>query len=213
MSVVELAACQVFVREADYGSEEAFDSLLERIGARLGAARARTESGAFTHPCLAVFPEMIGAMLPLVGQLDVVRGATTTDGALARIALRQPLAIARAMAHGRRLSPSVGFLLANGAEARRRYRDAFARFAGRHDAWVVAGSALLPANAHGDLSERFEPEGGRVYNTSYAFAPDGRLVGCTRKVNLVPEVETGLGLTPGEPGALEPIATPCHRQR
>jgi predicted amidohydrolase len=177
------------------------------VGRRLDAARARRPDGSFAHPCLAVFPEMIGAFLPLVGRSAIVARARTTDGALGRAALFELGAIASAVIR-RRVSPKVGFLLAVAPEVWRLYRGAFRRFARAHGAWVVAGSALLPENAHGDLDDRFAPRDGRVYNTSYAFAPDGRHVGVTRKVNLVPTLEDTLGLSPGRADDLRPIRTP-----
>lgn len=208
MSLVELAACQVFVTAKDYASQRAFESMLARVGARLDAVRARDEHGGFRHPCLAVFPEMIGAFLPLVDHVDAVRGARTTDGALTRVALRSLPSLLGAMARHGATSPRLGFLLAAAPEVWRFYRGAFGRFARAHGCWTIAGSALLPKNLHGDRADRFEPEDGRVYNTSFAFAPDGAQVGCVRKVNLVPTLEDALGLSPGRADELTPIATP-----
>ena len=211
MPTVEIAACQVHVTAGDYASAARFEALLERVGRRLDAARARRPDGAFAHECLAVFPEMIGAFLPLAGRSEAARRASTMDGALARVALRSLPAIARAMRAGRTLSPTIGLLLAAAPGVRALYAGAFRRFAIAHSAWVVAGSALLPRNALGDLADAFEPDGGRVYNTSYTFAPDGRLAGCARKVNLVPTLEDTLGLSPGSPAELRPVEAPFGR--
>lgn len=205
---VELAACQVHVTPEDYASAEAFEAMLFRVGDKLDKARARAPSGAYEHPCLAVFPEMIGGFLPLAGRLDVVRGARTVDEALTKVALRSPFRMASAMLRGKTARTSVGFLLAVAPEVRRIYREAFSRFAQRHQAWTVAGSALLPRNAHGNLAASYAPAEGRVYNTSYTFNPAGRHVNVTRKVNLVPTVEDTLGLSPGRRGELMPFSTP-----
>ncbi|HVK70117.1 MAG TPA: carbon-nitrogen hydrolase family protein, partial [Polyangium sp.] len=159
-------------------------------------------------PCLAVFPEMIGAFLPLVGRLDTVRGARTVDEALTKVALRSPFRMASAMFRGKTARTSVGFLLAVAPDVQRLYREAFARFARRYETWTVAGSALLPRNAHGNLADSFSPADGRVYNTSYTFNPAGRHVSVSRKVNLVPTVEDTLGLSPGRRGELMPFSTP-----
>lgn len=206
-SEVELAACQVHVTAEDYASAAHFERMLHRIGARLAAARAR-QGEAYAHPCLAVFPEMIGTFLPLAGRLDQVRGARTTDEALTRVALSSLPRMASAMLRGRTTSMKVGFLLAAAGEVRRVYRESFARFARQYRCWTVAGSAILPRNAHGDLADPFEPADGRVYNTSYVFDPEGRHVGAVRKVNLVPTVEDALGLTPGPAEELAAVATP-----
>lgn len=211
MAVIEIAACQVHVTLDDYASEESFAAMLARAGERLDRLRARDERGRFAHECVAVFPEMIGTFLPIAGRSRLVRGARTTDGALARVALRSLPDVARAMLAAGTPSPKIGFLLAAAAEVRRIYRSAFSELARRHRLWVVAGSALLPRNARGDLADAFEPEGGRVYNTSYAFAPDGSHVGATRKVNLVPTLEDRLGLSPGDAAEITPFEAPFGR--
>lgn len=211
MPLIELAACQVFIQLSDYTSEERFHRMLDRIGRRLDAQRARTDDGRFANECLAVFPEMIGAFLPVAGRASWIGGARTTDGALARIAARSLPSLVGSMIRGRTPSTKVGFLLAVSPRVRRIYRDAFRWFARQHQCWVVAGSALLPRNAYGDLADRFEPEGGRVFNTSYAFDPEGRHVGCVRKVNLVPTLEDTLGLSPGSPDELTPLETSFGR--
>lgn len=208
MPVVDLAACQVHIELSDYASEERFHRLLDRVGGRLDARRPRRPDGSFAHECLAVFPEMIGAYLPVAGRASAIGRAETVDGALTRIAARSIPSVLKAMLGGRTRSAKVGALLAFAPEVRRIYRDAFRRFAREHACWVVAGTALLPASAYGDLSDRFEPSGGRVYNTSYAFDPEGRHVSCVRKVNLVPTLEDALGLSPGRPDDLRPFATP-----
>jgi predicted amidohydrolase len=119
--------------------------------------------------------------------------------------------VARAMRAAGSWSPKIGFLLAVAPAVRRIYRSAFADFARQHRAWVIAGSALLPRNAHGETADDFSPADGRVYNTSYAFAPDGAHVGATRKVNLVPTLEDRLGLSPGAAGDVVPFETPFGR--
>ena len=211
MPRVELAACQVHVSLADYASEDSFVAMLDRTGKRLDEARAKDAAGQFLHTCVAVFPEMIGAFLPIAGRSRLIRGARTTDGALTRVALRHLPAVVRAMRKGSVLSPKVGFLLAVAPEVRRLYRASFSAFARRHAAWVVAGSALLPRNARGETAHEFAPADGRVYNTSYAFAPDGAHVGATRKVNLVPTLEDALGLSPGDARDVIPFETPFGR--
>jgi predicted amidohydrolase len=200
----DLAACQVHVTPEDYASEEHFNRMLDRMGERLSVARGARQDTA----CLAVFPEMIGAFLPLAGRLDLVRGAKTTDEALTKVARCSLGRLGAAMLRGKTTNTNVGFLLSVATDVRRMYRDAFSRFSRRYGAWTVAGSVILPRNAYGDLADPFVPAEGRVYNTSYTFDPEGRHVGVSRKVNLVPTVEDKLGLSPGRKGELWPVSTP-----
>ena len=206
-TTVELAACQVHISPETYASEASFDAMLDRMGRRL--EEARTNRGhEYAYPCVAVFPEMIGTFLPLVNRLDRVRDAKTTDEALGRVARGALWDIVGAMVRGKTRKTTIGFLLAVGPEVRRKYRNAFSRFAQRYNVWTVAGSALLPRNAFGDLTDEFAPADGRIYNTSYIFNPRGRHVGVVRKVNLVPTVEDTMGLSPGTQYDLWPVSTP-----
>ncbi len=93
----------------------------------------------------------------------------------------------------------------------RAYRRAFRDAARRLDATVVAGSIILPDNEAGLDADDLRPLDGRLYNLSYTFAPDGRCVDVTRKVNLVPTLEDTLPLVSGRPDALDPIDSPCGR--
>src|SRR5688572_18372540 len=133
--LVDLAACQMRVTEEDYRSPGAFDAMLARAGRRLDAARSPD-----AKHCLAVFPEMIGAFLPL---MHAPRSARTTDAALRAVAIRRLGRVARAAVRGRTLNGKLAFLLAMGDETRALYEDTFARFARAHSTYVVAGSALL----------------------------------------------------------------------
>jgi predicted amidohydrolase len=206
-TTVELAACQVHISPETYASEVSFEAMLERMGRKL--EEARTANGLeYAYPCLAVFPEMIGTFLPLVDRLDRVGKAKTTNEALEKVARGALWDIAKAMVRGKTLKSTGAFLLAISPQVRRIYRNAFSRFAQRYNVWTVAGSALLPRNAYGDLTDEFAPADGRIYNTSYIFNPRGRHVGVVRKVNLVPSVEDTLGLSPGNKHDLWPVSTP-----
>jgi len=57
----------------------------------------------------------------------------------------------------------------------------------------------------------FRPRSAAVFNTSCTFAPDGRLAGVTRKVNLVPTQEDLLGLRPAPVGELGVLDTDVGR--
>lgn len=207
----ELAACQVHIHKDDYISEERFYDLIDRIGKKLDQNRQKTEGGAYKYPCLAVFPEMIGTFLPIAGQASLIERARTTDQALTLVALRTFPNVVRAMLKHRTASLNAGFLLSVAPFVRRVYRTAFSNFARKHQCWVVAGSALLPKNTHGDLAEPFEAQNAQIYNTSYAFDPEGRAISATRKVNLVPTLEDSLGLSPGRPEDIEPFETSFGR--
>jgi len=178
---MHLIAVQPRMAVDDYRSAEAFRAKLDRLYSKIVHART---SAADADSALVVFPEVIGSYLMLAGQ-DVPDDASL-DGAIARIALarfRQVLGTAFAR---RIVSPSAAVLSTLSGDAGAVYVDAFSELASRLGAHVVAGSCIVPDEASG-----------RPYNTSFHFDPTGRVIARTRKVNLVPVIETGIGLKPG----------------
>jgi predicted amidohydrolase len=208
---VELFAVQPRVTLDDYASLEAFAARHRALAARVDALRARDAHGRPLHPALAVWPEMLGAPLGVMGHLPRVRRCATSQAAMTRVALAElPALLASALRHRPRSLEECLFA----AVAPRVHRALWTVFSGiarDFDLWVVAGSALLPRNRLGDDSADFVPLGARTYNTSYTFAPDGRCVAVSRKVNLVPTQEDVLHLSPGFPEELPVVETPFGR--
>ncbi|HEY2388099.1 MAG TPA: nitrilase-related carbon-nitrogen hydrolase [Candidatus Binatia bacterium] len=208
---IELVAVQPFMRLEDYLDGGAFAAKITALGERIAAARARDAAGRFRHPALVVFPEHIGTFLSAAGYADLLRPGDDVDALLRRVVLRRALRLLAAMLRHRTASPAAAVLLAESAKMQRIYRAAFAAVARRLGATVVAGSIILPDAADDPDAEPFRAHDSRLYNLSYTFGPDGRCVGVTRKVHLVPTLEDTLPLTPGDAAALRPIDTACGR--
>ncbi len=209
--LIELVAVQPYMGLDDYRSGEAFQRKIAALTERIAAGRARDAEGRFVHPALVVFPEHIGTFLSIAGYGDLAEEQDDTDAILRRVVLRNPLRFLVALLTHRTLSPAAAVLLAESAKMHDIYRRAFRHAARRLEATVVAGSIILPDNAAGLDADQLRPLGNRLYNLSYTFAPDGRCVNVTRKVNLVPTLEDTLPLVPGSPEALTAIASPCGR--
>ncbi len=94
----------------------------------------------------------------------------------------------------------------------RAFLSTFAELAARYGIYLVAGTSMAPAQHGGTehevalLGDPERPPGASVYvagtpdvyNAAYIWAPDGRLLGCSRKVNLTPRARPhGLDLIPG----------------
>jgi predicted amidohydrolase len=210
-ALIELIAVQPYMALDDYRDGEAFERKIAALTERVAAARARDADGRFAHPALVVFPEHIGTFLSIAGYGDLAEPQDGIDAILRRVVLRRPLRFLAALVTHRTRSPSAAVLLAESAKMHRIYRRAFRDAARRLGATVVAGSIILPDNAAGLDADELRPLGSRLYNLSYTFAPDGRCVNVTRKVNLVPTLEDSLPLVPGSPDALTAIASPCGR--
>jgi predicted amidohydrolase len=196
---------------ADYRTVDAFDAKIAALTDRIAAARARDERGRFRHPALVVFPEHIGTFLSIADHGDLAAEGDDVDTVLRRVVLRNPLRFVAAMVTHRAWTPSAAVLLMESAKMHRAYRAAFRDAARRLEATVVAGSIILPDNANGLDADTLRPAGNRLYNLSYTFAPDGRCVNVTRKVNLVPTLEDTLPLVPGSAEAVTAIDSPCGR--
>ncbi|MEZ5115891.1 MAG: carbon-nitrogen hydrolase family protein [Candidatus Nanopelagicales bacterium] len=214
---VDLVAVQPRVRMEEYASERAYADHHRALADRAAdlVAQAGPDPDGATPAVLAVWPEMVGTFLVLQGRADAVRGATTTDQALTRVALRMLPRLLATMASHRTLSTTRAFLTAAAPEAWGAHHRTFAAIARDRGWWVVAGSLLVPRNALGEASAQFRalggPEGAKVYNTAFTFDPSGRCVLSTRKVNLVPTQEDVLDLSPGDPADLVVLDTEVGR--
>jgi predicted amidohydrolase len=145
-----------------------------------------------------------------MGHLPRVSGCTTTEKALTQVARAEwPRLLGALRRRPRSLPEALHVALA--PRVHHAMWTTFSAIARDFQLWVVAGSALLPRNRLGENTPDFQPAGARTYNTSYTFAPDGRCVAATRKVNLVPTQEDSIGLTPGLPEALPVVDTPFGR--
>ncbi len=210
-SHVELFAVQPRVSLEDYASPEAFTARHRALAARVDRLRARDAQGRPLHPALAVWPEMVGAPLGIMGHLGWVRGCRTTTGAMTRVALLEAVALVRAWSRHQPPSLEEALYAAVAPRVHRAMWETFSGIARDFGLWVVGGSALLPQSRLGADTPDFEPASARTFNTSYAFSPEGRCVAVTRKVNLVPTQEDVVKLSPGRPEDLRVVDTPFGR--
>lgn len=208
---VELFAVQPRVSLEDYVSEEAFAERHRALARRIDQLRARDSSGRLLYPALAVWPEMIGAPLGIMGHLHRVRRSRTTQAAMFRVAVAEARALASAALRHLPSSLEECLYVATAARVHRAMWRTFSGIARDFGLWVVGGSALLPRNKLGADTADFVPVNARTYNTSYTFSPEGRCVAVTRKVNLVPTQEDVVRLSPGRPEELEVVPTPFGR--
>jgi predicted amidohydrolase len=204
----ELFAVQARVSLEDYASAETFAERHRALAQRIARLRARDATGRPCYPALAVWPEMVGAPLGLMGHLHRVRRSRTTQAAMVRVALAEVLSLASAAVRHRPSSLEECLYAATAARVHRAMWTTFSEIAREFELWVVAGSALLPKNRLGLDTAEFAPVNARTYNTSYTFSPEGRCVSVTRKVNLVPTQEDVVRLSPGRPEELEVVPTP-----
>jgi predicted amidohydrolase len=163
------------------------------------AAACAVEEAGTAEQRLIVFPEIAGHLALLALAPPTAHRARSLGTALAAAAMRRPLEILRGVASSRTLAPKHAVLAALAPDGEKYWRSIFGPLARRHAAYVVAGSHLRLTSA-GDLT-----------NASMLFAPDGRCLAMTDKVNLVPGMEDaapgGLGLARGAAADLPIVET------
>lgn len=188
-----LVAVQLSVDDAVLASGDAYRAHLE---AAVGAALDGVEA---THT-LVVLPELCGHLAMFALSPPAAHKAKTLSAALASGALRKPFEVLRGVATTRVLDPRHAILAALAPDAERFWRGVCGPLARAKRAHLVAGSHLR-LGASGELT-----------SSSFAFAPDGRLLATTNKVNLVPAIEDGapsaLGLARGDAEKLPIVDTP-----
>lgn len=197
MTRVALIAVQLEVSAETVASPERYRAALE------GAAATAVDAAGPADARMIVFPEISGHLALLALAPPSAHKAKTLGAALGAAAVRRPFDVLRGVATTRLLDPRHAVLAALAPDGERFWRGVFGPLARRHAAYLVAGSHL-----------RLGP-GGDLTNASFLFAPDGRLLATTDKVNLVPGIEDrapkALGLARGDADRLPIVETTFGR--
>lgn len=170
---------------AAYGSAAAFSAwIFEQTRVALVTRDPR-------DPALVAFPELIG--LPLLFYLDRQTQASTVQDAALELLRSDWRQVLRLSVTHRYLSVS-NLVLPRAVQMHHALRHAFSSAAQRHNAFIVGGSSFLPTI---DLEAALglHIANPRVQNASYLFAPSGRLLHRSAKLNLTGGIESSLGLT------------------
>lgn len=189
----QVACVQMKVSVSDYLTSDAFYRKIERL---VLAARRQSSQ----EHLLIAFPEHVGTFCVFCDeQFDPLSSTTLADvskGLIKRYFL--PTLSLRII---RRVGWMRALALLKGDKVARIYFDTFSSLAKQSNSWILAGSVLLPSENRRD-----------VYNVSYLFDPDGKVMANQTKVHLVEmESASGLDVTPGRLGQLQAIDTPFGR--
>ncbi|MHB0998704.1 MAG: nitrilase-related carbon-nitrogen hydrolase [Armatimonadota bacterium] len=194
-SDIVIAAVQMQVRLADYKSEAAFR---DRIDYYMSKAVHYAGDG----PLIVAFPEDVGLGLVILGNYDKVKNCKSFKEAAGILANEYAAEIGNICRKYPGCSISRALLLARGENIRRVYNDTFSQAAKRHKVTIVAGSAPIAG------------VGSAVFNASFVYGPDGRLLGRQNKVHLTPLEDNSQGaldFTPGNLANVHAINTPAGR--
>lgn len=202
---IQLVAVQMRWSLEDYSTPERFakkvDSLLDDAARRLDPR----------YPALVVFPEDAGILTVFTGLGLDMTGITTFETAVERVVRTSlPAVIIERLRHGTGWVRSI--FLARHREMARIYLETFSQAARKHRVYLVAGSIPLPDLASDGPGDRIRTLGTDIFNVSYLFGPDGRVIGWQKKVNLIDmEGPAALDLTPGLADELRVFDTPLGR--
>ncbi len=202
---IQLVAVQLKWSLDDYQTPEGFarriDGVMAKVAERLDPS----------YPALVVFPEDVGILTVFSGWGVDISGAGSLKDAVERVVRQNLPAISlQRVRHGVGWVRGI-FLLRQEAMARL-YVDVFSRAAAKYGVYLVAGSIPLPDYVSGIGEGNLKPAGPEVYNVSYFFGPDGKVIGRQKKVNLIEmEGAAGLDLVPGTLEELDVFDTPLGR--
>lgn len=188
-----LVAVQLSVDDEVLATAEAYRAHVE-------ATVGRALDGVAADHTLVVLPELCGHLAMFALSPPAAHRAKTLSAALATGALRRPLEVLRGVATTRVLDPRHAILAALAPDAERFWRGVCGPLARARRVHLVAGSHIR-LGASGELTA-----------SSFLFAPDGRMLATTNKVNLVPQIEDGapsaLGLARGDAEKLPIVDVP-----
>lgn len=190
MDRINIAAVQFKWNIEDYQSKSSFEN---RINSIMEYIRSSVDS---FNPLLVVFPEDIGTPLLLIDSCKSIRDKKNFAQAARSLMISNLHNVLKyKIKHG--VSSIRALLISKSHDMETEYCRVFSSAAKKSNAYIVAGSINL---AEGNKD---------VYNISYFFSPDGKLIGKQKKVHLVDfEGKEGFDLTPGSISELKVFQTP-----
>ena len=203
----QLVAVQMKLAINDFYSQENFEtkisSLMEDV-----ANEANPEL-----PTLVVFPEDVGLMLIALDNQQTLSTVQTIEDAIKKMTMKYflPLVWYR-LRYNLSWVPAL-YYYRNKVIAET-YFETFSRLAKKYNFYIVAGSVPLPHYTITDGQVLYQERAisPQIYNTSYLFDIDGKVIGYQDKVYLLElEKEEGLHLTPGSLDDIEVFDTNIGR--
>jgi len=203
----QLVAVQMKLEINDFYSQENFEIKISNLMERV-ANEANPEL-----PTLVVFPEDVGLMLIALENQQTLSTVKTIEDAIKKMTMKHFLPLV-----WYRLRYNISWVPALYYYRHKviadTYFKTFSRLAKKYNVYIVAGSVPLPHYkiADGQVLYQEGAIGPQIYNTSYLFDIDGKVIGYQDKVYLLElEQEEGLHLTPGSLEDIEVFDTNIGR--
>lgn len=205
--MIQLVAVQMRLSLDDYWTVEAFrtkiQGLMEQAAAQLNP----------NVPALVVFPEDLGLLLVVQGLREQLSSVQTMRAAIVA-AVRIHFTRALWVRARHRLSWVPALFRLRHKVIAAAYFDVFSEMANRYGVYLVAGSVILPQYPliDGMVCWQDGPTSRGVYNSSFLFGPDGKVIGRQDKVHLIDlESDAALHLSRSAVSGLRVFATELGR--
>jgi|LSQX01.3.fsa_nt_gb predicted amidohydrolase len=205
--LIQLVAVQMHLDINDFWTRDAFEAKMHQLMDRVAAGIDPD------IPTLVAFPEDVGLLLVAQGMEAHLKEADSIDAALEAAIKAELLSSAKEQSLNE-LHWVPALLLQRSRIIAETYFEVFSGLAQKYGVYIVAGSLVLPPYALSDGQVQWQagPLEDRVYNTSYFFGPDGKVIGKQDKVFLIDlEKEGGLHLDAGDLDSLRVFDTPLGR--
>jgi predicted amidohydrolase len=199
---VAFFACVQSKLERDaYVSSQAFESwILEQVKLAL-------ESRDSHEAALVAFPELIG--LPLLFFLERKVSADKVQDAALELARESWFEALKLGFQFQNISPSA-FILPRASRLFEVFVNAFSSAARETNSFIAAGSSFLPG-VELEAAMGLHLADGRVQNISFLFAPSGKILLRSPKLNLTAGLEKLVGLSRGRLEDIAAAVTPLGR--
>lgn len=190
----QLIAVQMKLEIDDFYSQDAFERKINRLMEEV------IKKSNPDLPALVVFPEDVGLMLIAQGNRETLDAIESIEEAIKKMTIKHflPLVWYRVRYNISWVPALYYYYNKSIAET---YFETFSSLAKKYNVYIAAGSVPLPHYkiADGEVLYHEGAEGPQIYNTSYLFGTDGKVIGYQDKVHLLElEQEGGLHLTPGK---------------
>jgi predicted amidohydrolase len=173
----------------------------------LGQVKLALESRDSGEVALVAFPELIG--LPLLFFLERQVTAGKVQDAALELARESWLAALKLGLQYQNFSPSA-FILPRASRLFEVLVNAFSSAAKTSNSFIAAGSSFLPG-VEVEAAKGLHLADGRVQNVSFLFAPSGKILLRSPKLNLTAGLEKMVGLSSGRLEDVAAAVTPLGR--
>ncbi|MFC3414250.1 nitrilase-related carbon-nitrogen hydrolase [Algoriphagus hitonicola] len=162
---------QPYMETRDYLNQDVFYSKLN------GYLTAADQEGLVKRNSLILFPEYIGTWLVISGEKHAIAEKEKLEDAMSTLIISNLVDFGLSYFKAREENRKMGALFRmKSSKMAREYYYAFSRMAQEQKCYIAAGSIILPGPGVAD-GELIIDNSKPLYNASFIFGPDGKIIG------------------------------------